>query len=176
MITRASSKNGSKVAEMRPYAIDTVRFRTEVSKPSDGTPDIFPPLDRSDVPAAKNYMSTAILTVLLIVYHVRSKNSLPHKSTTAMIINAGQKLGFPEDATIPSLLSETSNLETARIAIIDGPSGQIVYTHSSFRHAVIRLAQHFHHCGGIRPGSVVGLLDTNNVCTFGSSLARSLTS
>lgn len=119
-------------------------------------------------------LANTVYKVVNCLVDWRAAVSIEESSTrdptpSTMIIIAEDELEFPVDATIPSLLSDFSNLsrsQAAKTAIIDGPSGQVVYTHASLREAVAKLAQHLYHCGGIRPGSVVALLDTNNVRTM----------
>lgn len=72
---------------------------------------------------------------------------------------------FPEDVTITDLLLQWNpyNMSAAKPAIIDGVTGQIAYTHASFRTSVKKLAVYLRRTFQVRQDRTVCVLLRNNV-------------
>ncbi|KAF7554420.1 hypothetical protein G7Z17_g2927 [Cylindrodendrum hubeiense] len=79
------------------------------------------------------------------------------------IYTSHKPLSYPKDATITDVLfhHNLNNTPAEKPAIIDGISGEVVFTYSSFRASVRKVAHHLRHEVGVEPGSVVGILSTN---------------
>lgn len=56
-----------------------------------------------------------------------------------------------------------NNAPPDKPAIIDGLSGEVVFTYASFRESVRKVARHLSTEMGVAPGAVVGILSTNRV-------------
>lgn len=76
-----------------------------------------------------------------------------------------QPLSYPKDATITDVLLNynLNNTPSTKAAIIDGLSGEVVFTYGSFRDSVRKVARHLSMEMGVAPGAVVGLISTNRV-------------
>lgn len=76
-----------------------------------------------------------------------------------------EKLQYPKDTTLTEILlhHNLNNTPENKPAIIDGYTGDIVFTYASFRTAVRKIARHFSNELGIGKGSVVGILSTTKV-------------
>ncbi|CAK7224274.1 hypothetical protein SEUCBS140593_005519 [Sporothrix eucalyptigena] len=90
-----------------------------------------------------------------------------------MIHTHRERLDYPQDASLTDVLLEhnLNNTPHDKPAIIDGLSGEVVFTYSSFRTGVRQVARHFHYELGIGPGVTVGIFSTNRnyypVCVHG---------
>lgn len=84
-----------------------------------------------------------------------------------MIYTAEKRLLYPKDATIPNLFLDynLSNTPLDKPAIIDGPSGVVVYTYGSLRTATRKFANYLRSHLNIRQGTVVSILSLNTVST-----------
>ena len=82
-----------------------------------------------------------------------------------MVYSSQQPLSYPKDATLTNLLlhHNINNTPDDKPAIIDGISGETVFTYSSFRLGVRKTARYLQHVVGVKPGNVVGILSTNRV-------------
>ena len=82
-----------------------------------------------------------------------------------MIYANPQSFTYPKDASVTDVLFNfnLNGTPADKPAIIDGPSGDVVFTFESFRTSVKRVAQHFRNELKIAPGTVVGILSTNKV-------------
>lgn len=78
-----------------------------------------------------------------------------------------EKLNFPKDTTLTEILlyHNLNNTPGDKPTIIDGYSGETVFTYASFRTSVRKVARHFSLELGIRQGTVVGILSTTKVCS-----------
>lgn len=77
-------------------------------------------------------------------------------------------LSYRDTATVPQLLFE-SNLNGRNHdypAIIDGLTGEVIYTYQSFRQSVEKLAIHLRTEFHLDSSSIVCLLAANSVCTL----------
>ncbi|OJJ05341.1 hypothetical protein ASPVEDRAFT_86695 [Aspergillus versicolor CBS 583.65] len=79
------------------------------------------------------------------------------------MVYTAESLRYPEGTTLPQLLLEhnVNDVFADKPAIIDGVSGKTVYTYSTFRTAVRRLANYLRTAIGVRSGSVVAILASN---------------
>jgi acyl-CoA synthetase (AMP-forming)/AMP-acid ligase II len=95
---------------------------------------------------------------------------------TKMIYRSAEALDYPKDVTLTELLLNynLNNTPAEKPAIIDGISGQVVFTYASFRSAVRKIARHLRDEVGIEPGDVVGILSTNRVSHLHHSLAEKI--
>lgn len=95
-----------------------------------------------------------------------------------MIYTSAEALDFPRNVTLTELLINynLNNTPEDKPAIIDGISGETVFTYATFRSAVKKLARHLSHEVRIRPGDVVGILSTNKASDLrtGYSLIHSM--
>ena len=82
-----------------------------------------------------------------------------------MVYSNPQPLNYPADATVTDLLlnHNLNNTPPDKPAIIDGLSGEVVFTYASFRESVKKIASYFRDRLGLGPESVVGILSTNRV-------------
>ncbi|KAH6691203.1 4-coumarate-CoA ligase [Leptodontidium sp. MPI-SDFR-AT-0119] len=82
-----------------------------------------------------------------------------------MVYSSDYALEYPKDATISNILLDYNigGVSANSPSIIDGPTGEIVYTYSSLRLAVRRLATYLQHDLGIGKGTVVCVLAFNTV-------------
>jgi acyl-CoA synthetase (AMP-forming)/AMP-acid ligase II len=81
------------------------------------------------------------------------------------MVYTAEPLNYPEGTTLPDLLLEL-NVNSAppeRPAIIDGISGATVYTYSSLRSTVRRLANYLRTEIKLPHGAVVGVFAANSV-------------
>ena len=85
-----------------------------------------------------------------------------------MIYQSSETLDYPRDASLTDLILNynLTNAPPEKPAIIDGPTGEIVYTYASFRESVRKIAQYLQNELHLRRGTVVGLFSTNKVCVF----------
>lgn len=74
-------------------------------------------------------------------------------------------LEYPQDATISNLLLNYNlqNTPLNKPALIDGLSGEVVYTYQSLRIAIRKLAKYLQDNVHIRRGSIVSLMASNTV-------------
>lgn len=81
----------------------------------------------------------------------------------ARIYTHPQRLRYAEDTTLSQILlhHNLNGTPGSKPAIIDGYSGETVYTYDSFRTSVRKVARHLVHELGIGRGTVVGILSTN---------------
>lgn len=77
-----------------------------------------------------------------------------------------ERLQYPKDTTLTEILlyHNLNNTPGDKPSIIDGYSGETVYTYDGFRTSVRKVARHFFHELGIRQRTVVGILSTTKVC------------
>ncbi|KAL3418177.1 phenylacetyl- ligase [Phlyctema vagabunda] len=82
-----------------------------------------------------------------------------------MVYTSNHVLEFPKDATITNVLLDYNigGVSLDKPSIIDGHSGKVVYTYSSLRCAVRRMARYLQVELNVRKGSVVSLLAFNTV-------------
>ena len=82
-----------------------------------------------------------------------------------MIHTSSTPLDYPQDASLTDVLLDfnINNTPPDKPAIIDGLSGKVVFTYSSFRSGVRKIARHLHHELGIGSGVTVGIFSTNRV-------------
>lgn len=82
-----------------------------------------------------------------------------------MIYRSHQELHYPEHADLTNILFDYNLQGTPsnKPAVIDGPTGDVVFTYESIRDAVRRVAGHLQTELKIQPGTVVGILSTNRV-------------
>lgn len=85
-----------------------------------------------------------------------------------MVYSSDYALEYPKDATISNILLDYNigGVSANSPSIIDGPTGEIVYTYSSLRLAVRRLATYLQHDLGIGKGTVVCVLAFNTVRNY----------
>lgn len=78
-----------------------------------------------------------------------------------------EKLQYPKDTTLTEILlyHNLNNTPGDQPSIIDGYSGETVFTYASLRSSVRKVARHFSNELGIRRGTIVGILSTTKVCT-----------
>lgn len=76
-----------------------------------------------------------------------------------------EPLSYPKDATVTDVLlhHNLNNSPPDKPAIIDGYSGEVVFTYASFRDSVRKVARHLLREAGVAPGDVVAILSTNKV-------------
>lgn len=76
-----------------------------------------------------------------------------------------EPLQYPKDATVTDVLLQynLNNAPPNKPAIIDGLSGEVVFTYASFRNSVRKVARYLSTEVGIGSGAVVGILSTNRV-------------
>lgn len=81
------------------------------------------------------------------------------------MIYRSQQLQYPQDVSLTELLlnHNLNNTPDDKPAIIDGLSGQVVFTYASFRSGVRKIARHLQTVVDVQPGQVVGILSTNRV-------------
>ncbi|GME49421.1 4-coumarate--CoA ligase-like 7 [Neofusicoccum parvum] len=79
-----------------------------------------------------------------------------------MIYRSPTALEYPKDATVTDvfLYSNPNNTPSDKPAIIDGPTGEIVFTYESLRVAVKKFARYLQSEAGVKPGTVVAILST----------------
>lgn len=79
-----------------------------------------------------------------------------------------EKLNYPKDTSLTEILlyHNLNNTPGDKPTIIDGYSGETVFTYASFRTSVRKIARHFSLELGIRQRTVVGILSTTKVCGF----------
>lgn len=79
-----------------------------------------------------------------------------------------EKLQYPKDITLTEILlyHNLNNTPGDKPSIIDGYSGETVFTYASLRTSVRKVARHFSHELGIKQRTVVGILSTTKVCRF----------
>lgn len=77
-----------------------------------------------------------------------------------------EKLQYPKDTTLTEVLlyHNLNNTPDDKPSIIDGYSGETVFTYASFRTGVRKVARHFSRELGIRQRTVVGILSNTKVC------------
>lgn len=82
-----------------------------------------------------------------------------------MVYTSEYTLDYPADAAIPNLLLDYNigGRSHDSPAIIDGPTGKVVYTYASLRLSVRGFAKYLQDELGIVRGTVVGILDFNTV-------------
>lgn len=82
-----------------------------------------------------------------------------------MIYRSSKVLDYPQDATLTDILLNFNfnNTPPEKPAIIDGPSGNVVFTYESLRLAVRSFASHLQNRLGVQPGDVVAILSTTKV-------------
>lgn len=82
-----------------------------------------------------------------------------------MIFRSPTALEYPKDATVTDvfLYSNPNNTPSDKPAIIDGPTGEIVFTYESLRVAVKKFARYLQSEAGVKPGTVVAILSTTKV-------------
>lgn len=105
-----------------------------------------------------------------LVGHIRplltytSDLTLPIPQQTDMVYTA-EPLEYPEVTTLSQLLLEqnVNDVPADKPTIIDGISGKTVYTYSSFRTAVKKVANYLQTAIGVPQGSVVAILASNSV-------------
>lgn len=76
-----------------------------------------------------------------------------------------EPLRYPKDATITDVLlhHNLNDVPSNKPAIIDGLSGEVVFTYGGFRDSVRKVARHLTTEMGVTPGTVVGIISTNRV-------------
>lgn len=84
-----------------------------------------------------------------------------------MVYTSDFALEYPEDATISDILLDYNigGVSPDAPAIIEGLTGEVVYTYSSLRLGVRRLATHLQQNFGVGRGTVVSVLAFNTVST-----------
>lgn len=77
-----------------------------------------------------------------------------------------EKLQYPKDTTLTEVLlyHNLNNKPDDKPSIIDGYSGETVFTYASLRNSVRKVARHFSYELGIKQRTVVGILSTTKVC------------
>ncbi len=82
-----------------------------------------------------------------------------------MVYTSEYTLDYPEDATISNILLDYNigGVSPNTPAVIDGPSGSLIYTYSSLRRAVRQLAKFLQDNLQIKRGTVVCILAFNTV-------------
>lgn len=78
-----------------------------------------------------------------------------------------EPLHYPKNAAVTDVLFQynLNNTPPNKPAIIDGLSGEVVFTYAGFRDSVRKVARYLTTEVGIAPGAVVGILSTNRVGT-----------
>ncbi|EKG16042.1 hypothetical protein MPH_06736, partial [Macrophomina phaseolina MS6] len=79
-----------------------------------------------------------------------------------MIHCTNEILDYPRDATLTDILLNYNfnNTPPQKPAIIDGASGEVVFTYESLRLAIRKFALHLQTRLGVQPGEVVGIIST----------------
>ncbi|OBT75476.1 hypothetical protein VF21_04904 [Pseudogymnoascus sp. 05NY08] len=82
-----------------------------------------------------------------------------------MVYTSEQALDYPADATITNLILDYNprNTPAQKPAVIDGPTGKVIYTYESLRLAVRRFAKYLQEELQLVRGTVVGVLAFNTV-------------
>jgi acyl-CoA synthetase (AMP-forming)/AMP-acid ligase II len=82
-----------------------------------------------------------------------------------MVYKSKYVLDYPQDATISDIFLHYNigGVAPDASAVIDGPTGNIIYTYSTLRSAVRRLAKYLQDHLQIKRGMVVSLLAFNTV-------------
>ncbi|KAL1625554.1 hypothetical protein SLS56_007301 [Neofusicoccum ribis] len=91
-----------------------------------------------------------------------------------MIFRSPTALEYPKDATVTDvfLYSNPNNTPSDKPAIIDGPTGEIVFTYESLRVAVKKFARYLQSEAGVKPGTVVAILSTTKEIAHALRLAK----
>lgn len=86
-----------------------------------------------------------------------------------------EKLQYPKDISLTEVLlyHNLNNTPDDKSAIIDGYTGETVFTYASLRTGVRKIARHLSNELGIGKGSVVGILSTTKVRRSGPRQAVS---
>ncbi|KAL1856378.1 hypothetical protein Daus18300_010750 [Diaporthe australafricana] len=86
----------------------------------------------------------------------------------ARIYTNPEKLQYPKDATLTEILlyHNLNSTPSNKPTIIDGYSGETIFTYSGFRTSVRKVANHFYHRLGIRQRTVVGILSTTKILSL----------
>lgn len=76
-----------------------------------------------------------------------------------------EKLQYPKDTTLTEVLlyHNLNNTPDDKPSLIDGYSGDTIFTYASFRTSVRKVAHHFSHELGIKQRTVVGILSNTKV-------------
>ncbi|KAK7707916.1 hypothetical protein SLS63_013597 [Diaporthe eres] len=85
-----------------------------------------------------------------------------------------EKLQYPKDTTLTEVLlyHNLNNTPDEKPSIIDGYSGETVFTYASLRTSVRKLARHFSHELGIKQRTVVGILSTTKELAHALKLSK----
>lgn len=132
-----------------------------------------PPLSDTAPDILKSHTSRYSSKIIPFSHHIWQTPPKKEGEITKMarIIRHPENLQYLEDKTLTQVLlyHNLNNTPGTKPAIIDGITGETVFTYDSFRTGVRRLARHLVHEIGIQQGAVVSILSTNK-----ASLSQSL--
>lgn len=111
------------------------------------------------------FLGLARLILIKPIFQPNRPPASQLENMTNMIYSNPDPLSYPTDATVTELLFNHNLNSTPpnKPAIIDGITGEVVFTYATFRESVKKMASHFRDHLKLGPGSVVGILSTTKV-------------